>query len=284
MSIKKKVSYIAGIIPVVSFVLFAGVITFSVLGARDTVDAPAISNNAGIPASWTKQLAPVETNIEAKTISGSYIEYTVSVHNSSRDNTFEITHLASYLSGSGSEGFASLDIGNLEYTYFPEGGYWENVSLAHPGNSGASFKLSSALPLGTGGSARDTIYFRYDVRPEEKNGVIEDKVSALIEDQNGNLGYTTSSTAVAYSNMGTQIAEEDTPDDSTIALNEDSYTKPLGVSHYGDDNDKIEVITGTASGSVNISSFIMRSLIFVAIGLSVLILSYIIYIPISRKK
>ncbi len=276
---------IASVIPVVAFVIFAGITAFTVLGATNTANTPSIANQDGVPNNWATTLASVETTIEAKTISNSYVEYTVAMHNPSPDSTLTLTHLSSYVSGSGKEGFISLDGSNLEYSYFPDNNSWETLELSHPGNDFSSFRLGSALTLGANGSALDTIYFRYDVLPETSDGIIEDRVSALLVNDYGDAAYTTSSTSIAYSNMGVQIAEQPTADGTEIAMNDDgSYTKPLGVSHYGNDGDEIEIITGTASGNINSSSFIMNSLIFVAIGLGILILSYIIYIPISRKK
>lgn len=276
---------IASAIPVVAFVIFAGITAFSVLGAKNTTNTPSIANRSGVPESWSTSLAPVETTVEAKTVSNLYVEYTVTMHNPSPDKTYTLTHLSSYISGSGKEGFISLDGSNLEYSYFPDNNSWETLELSHPGNDFASFRLGTALTLGTNGSALDTISFRYDVLPDTADGIIDDKVSALLVNDYGDASYTTSSTSIAYSNMGLPVAEESTSSDTEIALNEDgTYTKPLGVSHYASDGDEIEIITGVASGNVNSSSFIMNSLIFVAIGLAVLIVSYIIYIPISKKK
>lgn len=275
---------IVSVVPVIAFVIFAIITTFSVLGIKNATETPPIANEDGIPSGWVNKFALVETSIEAKTISSSYIEYTVAIHNPNREHSFALTHLASYISGDGKDGFVALDGSNLEYSYFPDSNTWETIELFHPGNDSKNFRLANDLTLGTAGSALDTVYFRYDVLPKTSDGVLNDKVSALLIDDSGKVGYTTSSTSVAYSNFGIQVAEEDTDKSSVVAVNPDgSYTKPLGVSHYGSE-EELEIISGTASGNINSSSFIAKSLIYVAIGLGIMIVSYIIYIPISRKK
>ena len=282
----RKRNRIVSVIPVVAFVIFAAITAFSVLGAKRTAETPSIANTDGVPSGWDNSLAPVETTIEARTVSSSYIEYTVALHNTSNEESYTLTNLSSHLAGGGEKGFISLDGSNLEYSYFPEDSRsWQTIELSHPGNDNGSFRLIPVLALGTAGSAIDTIYFRYDVLPREADGIIEDRVSALLEDDLHNVKYTTGSTLLSYSGVSPRIAEEKTNSDALIALNEDgSYTKPLGVSHYGSDCEDMEIIASTTSGNTNSSSFIMKSLTYVAAGLGVLIISYIIYIPFSRKR
>ncbi len=140
---------------------------------------------------------------EGEILDNTLIAYNSSLKNIDPENPLYLTHLSSYYEDEkGNSGFLPLNSSIISYTYTPEiESSWMPLEISAPGTSTNSFRLAYPLTLGKSGASMDTIYFRYNVLPDEKDGKVNNKIAFLTQNNYGDVGISFNSAEVEYVNL-----------------------------------------------------------------------------------
>ncbi len=140
---------------------------------------------------------------EGSILSNQLIAYQTSLKNIDPDNPLYLTHLSSYMEDeAGNSGFVPLNSSLISYTYTPENEEsWVPLEITAPGTSSESFMLAHPLTLGKSGSSIDTLYFRYNIMPEHKDGIVSNKVAYLTQNGYGDVGISYDTAEVEYEHL-----------------------------------------------------------------------------------
>ena len=283
-AMSKKPGKAICIIAVAIFIAFAGFTAYTVNHLSAEVDDVTVANQNGIPASWADyDMANTLSSQTSSKVAGDHIVYTTSVTNTDLNNPASITHVASYIDGE-LKGFLPLDSSSLEYSYYPDASNsWTPVAIVAPGEDEDSFKLSSEIYLGAGGSSDNTVYFRYSVTPSV-SGVVSDKVAFLAKIVSDKTGIAISDNSIAFeptSSDETVAVSESDQAPAESASGEEAFAEPLGVTS---DAPIATAIPVAAIGAIVIPADVMTgSLIVLVVCLGIFTASLVAYL-ISRKK
>ena len=151
-----------------------------------------------------------DAKLEGKVVGDTLASYQSSLKNIDTENQLYLTHLAAYITDTdGNSGFLPLNSDLLSYTYTPEDeDSWTPLEITGPGTTTNDFLLATPLTLGIAGSARDTVYFRYNIRPEGESGEIFSKISYLTQNRYGDVGISYDSTTVNYEKLEPVVPAE----------------------------------------------------------------------------
>ncbi|MBQ3309716.1 fibro-slime domain-containing protein [Candidatus Saccharibacteria bacterium] len=141
--------------------------------------------------------------LDGELIDNSLISYTSSLKNIDTENPLYLTKLSSYLTEeNGSTGFIPLSSKLISYTYTPDvESSWTPLEITGPGVTDYDFLLAFPITLGRAGSANDTVYFRFNIEPENKSGQVTNKVAFLTENGYGDVGISYDTNTVEYVNI-----------------------------------------------------------------------------------
>lgn len=268
------------------FVGVAVLVTITVFRANADVAEGVIANRTNTPKTWnTKDSLNVVANssLSAVVRDGKYIEFTSEVTNANMADSVYITHVASYMAtdGEDKDGFMLLSGNSLEYTYTPDNTEsWARVNLAKPNNSKDGFKLENELHLGVAGTKTDTVYFRYYVVPEDgQTQTVNNKISYLLRNDNGENGYVASTATVAYHDLNSAIATT-TGGQKGASDTSNAYVNPLGKSSFVPG---VDAVTETvASVGINGDSFLKIAVIVMVVAVIVFAVCLAIYLPLRK--
>ncbi len=153
--------------------------------------------------------------VSGEILENSLVSYQTSLTNIDPDNPLYLTHLAAYVNENDNvKGYIPLNADTLSYTYTPEdANSWTPIQVTAPGSTLNSFLLSRKLYLGASGTANDTIYFKFNMRPEDQGGAVISKIAYLTENSYGDVGISYDSDTVKYEQLVpiTPVEPEPTP-------------------------------------------------------------------------
>lgn len=272
------------------FLAFATFVVLSISGIASTVEESIIANKNGVPEAWTELSSEphLEPSVSSRVINNSYIEYTVSVKNTDSNHSAVLTHLSSYVKNGEKDGFIALDNDALEYSYSnTEAKSWSNSAISKPSNNGDGSKLSDGIYIGKGGSATDTVHFRFVVSPSEE-GKVDDTISIISKSDNGEQKLVTTTDDIEYTKVDdTRLAAEAIVRENPTVARQDpndesgEYTKPLGVETTPSSN----IVSTSSIGAIFLSpDAFTGNIIIIVSTLGIIAVGLMVYLIARNKK
>ena len=315
-----------------------GTITSTVQNHTKSIDAGLIKNrvytldffyaerstsesNTEITISNMNWPISAEASVGGEIIENKLIAYTSNLKNIDPKNPLYLTHLSSFINDNDSQvGFLPLNNRTVYYTYTPDdNSSWKPLEITAPGATLDNFRLTTPLYLGPAGSASDTLYFRYNMLPEDTDGTVYNKIAYLTENIYGDTGISYDNIVLEYEHMEavesiyaeiaqalekdpepTPIPSEPTPtpaeptptpaepkptidmSDTTIfGSAEFAFLDPLGVVSYVPDTGVISKIASAIFNSQSFASIVL-SQPFILGNLAIFAFSFSVYFPLRR--
>ena len=144
-----------------------------------------------------------DASLSGEVVNDTLVSYTSSLKNIDTENPLYLTHISSYVTDTdGATGYLPLNSKLLSYTYTPSvESSWTPLEITGPGVTANDFLLATPLTMGKAGSVNDTIYFRYNVRPDGESGEILSKIAFLTQNGYGDVGISYDINTVNYEKL-----------------------------------------------------------------------------------
>ncbi len=272
-----------------AFVGIAGVVAFTGISTRKEVEDKTIASIENAPKNWNtleSRAVVANSSLSGEVLDSKYVQFTTSITNSNSGDSLYITHLASYLTEDDKSGFIPLAANTLEYSYTPDdASSWTRMGVTAPDDKSDAFKLNTDLHLGTLGTATDTVYFRFYIEPEANTRYVNNKVSFLMRNSKGEMGYSASVATIAYENAilaKKQVAIEADTSTEMSGMAGEAYTDPLGMFSF---IPGVDVASSVIASTTGIDQNVLEIGIVAAMtGVVIFIICLAAYIPIARRK
>ena len=284
---KHNMSTFMKVAVIVAFVGVAAMVSGIVFKANAELSSRSIADANGVPKNWADEgnangVAASSSLSAAMPNGGKYVQYTATVTNESSEDDLYVTHLAAYLSSDGTDedGFMRLSSDSLEYTYTPnDEDSWEQIGLTQPSKSKDAFKLANELSVGRAETAKNSVYFRFYVVPNDsETDTINNTLSFKLRDDSGKDGYVTSGTMVAYQQKEQPTIAVVSDDDAEDGAGS-SYVKPLGEYSY---RPEIATVSGTIADAGIDEEFLPVSVIIMIVAVIIFAVCLAIYLPLRK--
>ncbi len=144
-----------------------------------------------------------DADLDGEIIDNKMVSYTSNLKNIDTENPLYLTHLSSYItSENDGSGFIPLSSKLISYTYTPNiESSWMPLEITGPGITNNDFLLAYPITLGKAGTGTDTIYFRFNILPDNHTGSITNKIAYLTKNGYGDVGISFDTTTVEYQDL-----------------------------------------------------------------------------------